>query len=99
MNIKNIFEQLRTGTPFVSIPESLPGLRATAAFAERIVSEKFSSCFWNTPKRENLSDAQFLSMVIAVLKKRCGSNGIGAALEIICFLEAENADEFSKKNS
>lgn len=88
---KKLFQQLRTATPFVPLPEDIKGLAEAAELAENLSTSAFASCFWNTPERITLTSAQFVAMVISVLKKHGGRKGVDAALELIRVLEAANA--------
>lgn len=86
-----LFQQLRTATPFVALPQDMKGLAEAAELAENLSTGAFAPCFWNTPERSALTSAQFVAMVISVLKKRGGRKGVDAALELIRMLEAANA--------
>lgn len=83
--------QMRTGTNRVIVPYGLRGLANVANHAEK-VAQKFSFAFWNTPPRHCLSDAEYIGLVVSILKKRAGREGVQGALGIIRMLEQENAD-------
>lgn len=85
----DFFRKLKSATPFVAIPEELHGLKDVADFSESIERE-FSSAFWNTPRRDSMTDAQYIGMAISILKKRMGKKGVLKALEIIKMIEMNN---------
>lgn len=84
--MNNIFRQLKSATSFVPIPENTLELGSVVLSAQKMEKE-FASCFWNTAQKHDLTDAQYLSMVIFVLKTRGGHKGIAAALQLVQDLE------------
>ena len=83
--------QMRKATSRVIIPYGLQGLAEVANYAEKIARD-FSFAFWNIPPRSTCSDAEYIGLVVSVLKKRAGRQGIQCALDIIDMLQKENAD-------
>ncbi|MDR3176150.1 MAG: hypothetical protein LBU06_06415 [Desulfovibrio sp.] len=98
-DLRFFFRKLRGVTPHViPIPDTLKGLEEASRMAEDFFS-KYWSAFWNTENRNTIkSDADYIAMVLSVLKTRCGVAGGEDAEKIIQLLEKYNADQFTKKN-
>jgi hypothetical protein len=85
-----IFVNLRSATSLVCVPASFNGLRPVAALAEDY-RNRFSHFFWNIPPGNQFdSGAEYISIVLSILKKRCGMDGAKCALKIISVLEICN---------
>lgn len=89
--ISECIKQMRTATSHVIVPVGLRGLSDVANRAEELANE-FPFAFWNTPPRSAFSDAEYIGVVVSVLKKRAGRKGVQGALDIINMLEKANAD-------
>ena len=86
---------LRKSTSRVIVPSGLEGLPEVAAQAQKFV-EQLPSAFWNIPPRTALSsDAEYVGLVISILKKRAGRRGVECALSLVNSLEKMNADKIS----
>ena len=85
------FTQLRTATPHVTILSHLNGLNEVAEEVQNM-EKLFSNVFWNTPPRASIpTDAEYIGMVIGILKKRAGKKGVEGAMKLIKMLEERNA--------
>jgi hypothetical protein len=93
MRLDTLFSKLRGATPdVIPIPISLNGLPEAARLAE-FFFVKHSSAFWNTENRNTItSDADYIAMVLSVLKTRCGVSGGKDAEEVIKLLEQYNVN-------
>jgi hypothetical protein len=93
MQIDMLFSKLRGATPdVIPIPDNLNGLPETARLAE-FYFNKYRRAFWNTENRNTIaSDADYISMVLSVLKTRCGVDGGKDAEQVIKLLEQSNVD-------
>lgn len=90
---REFFFKLRGSTPHViPIPETVNGLEEAARMAEKYV-DKYSRAFCNTETRETIvSDADYVAMVLSVLKTRCGVSGGIDAERIILHIEKCNTN-------
>jgi len=92
MKNSTMFKQLRSSTTHVIVPWGVEGLSRAADMAEEIV-RAFPAAFYNIPPRRLIpSDAEFVGVVISILKKRAGMKGVAHAISLIDFLEKENAN-------
>lgn len=91
MKNSDMFKQLRSATTHVIVPWGMEGLSRAASMAEEMV-HAFPAAFYNIPPRALFSsDAEFVGVVISILKKRAGMKGAAHAISLIDFLEKENA--------
>lgn len=92
-DIKQILSRLgKADTSLFILPKSTTGLKEACDMAERIYKDRID-VFWNVPCRASAKDdATFLGLVLSGLKRRGGRKGWLDAIQIINFLEEQNAD-------
>ena len=87
-----ILKQLRSSTNHVIVPWGMEGLTHVADEAEEMV-RAFPAAFYNIPPRKVISsDAEFIGVVISILKKRADLVGVQNAIKLINLLESMNTN-------